>query len=411
YSGFFFLQSTLAYTVFYDTKLIFVLESVALFVSELLIVFFLESIFIEKISLFGKLNGVITLIISSSVLIAPQFGPFCHDVFYFTELMMAIWVFYILVIGLHRSYKNIFSSNNFGSSIREKFRCFVRTLFTTLPGNVSFGFFATLTAVLLEFSNYYIFHIQTYLFLQTITAFLIGMNLVLVNRFETAIRNEAMTEVKIEEEKKRFELEKELSLVKEREKIYGDIHDHLGSKLVDIQMMLRRFHENKIPEVQVLEHMNRLVNSTIGSLKERLINLEDYELFQSDFINGIHLILIRRYSGAGKILEYWGDPSLSVRIKNFSEKWKKEFHAIIGEFVTNDLKYGKGKSTWKISITNMDGIEKLELNFVSGTDYTKSGLFSGRGTESINSRLQNISGENLSKLENDVFHGKILISI
>ncbi|PJZ28497.1 hybrid sensor histidine kinase/response regulator [Leptospira kmetyi] len=195
------------------------------------------------------------------------------------------------------------------------------------------------------------------------------------------------------------ENDKREAIHKVRQKINIDLHDHLGAKLIDLKFLSEELLSGKIkPDQNLIEKIHGTVNQSIGMLREQMLKIEDLNLVSENFITGVNLVLLRRYSDAGREIDFQNEEELIQLFESHrDENALMEFFGIINEVATNDLKYGKGISSWKFSLINHEIL--MEMN--SESDYALSNNRTGRGTENLIQRSAKLEGKmEISLLEN-----------
>jgi len=197
---------------------------------------------------------------------------------------------------------------------------------------------------------------------------------------EEARRLEEMEKLRV------FSLEKEMAVLKERESIQADLHDHLGGSLTDISLQLRRWKTDSIQERSIEDIESRVLEAS-ANLRNLLHYSEDFKLFLNDFEKGFRMMLVRRYSNAGR--------SVQISIDNRRDRtlddarwqvFKNGFFSICREIATNDLKYGDGMSEWNVRIES----EQLHLEILSQTGYSPRS--SGNGKVTLRKRTEELNG-------------------
>ncbi|PJZ58452.1 ATP-binding protein [Leptospira barantonii] len=195
------------------------------------------------------------------------------------------------------------------------------------------------------------------------------------------------------------ENDKREAIHKVRQKINIDLHDHLGAKLIDLKFLSEELLSGKIkPDQNLIEKIHGTVNQSIGMLREQMLKIEDLNLVSENFITGVNLVLLRRYSDAGREIDFQSEEALIQLFESHrDENALMEFFGIINEVTTNDLKYGKGISNWKFSLIN----HEILMEMKSESDYTLSNNRTGRGTENLIQRTAKLEGKmEISLLEN-----------
>ncbi|EPG75291.1 GHKL domain protein [Leptospira fainei serovar Hurstbridge str. BUT 6] len=187
----------------------------------------------------------------------------------------------------------------------------------------------------------------------------------------------------------RKENEKRIAINTVRQKINIDLHDHLGGKLIDLKFLSEELLKSQVPDPALIQKINGNVNQSIQMLREQMLKIEDLGLVSENFFSGINLILLRRYSDAGRDLDFRCDEDL---IKNFSTKPNEnnlmELYGIVNEIANNDLKYGIGISEWSFTSKN----HEIVMDMRSKSLYHLREHGTGRGTENLIQRSAKLEG-------------------
>ncbi|TGM56593.1 ATP-binding protein [Leptospira adleri] len=195
------------------------------------------------------------------------------------------------------------------------------------------------------------------------------------------------------------ENEKREAIQQVRQKINIDLHDHLGAKLIDLKFLSEELLSGAIePNRNLFEKIHGTVNQSIGMLREQMLKIEDLNLVSENFITGVNLVLLRRYSDAGREIDFQcEDELLEIFDSHKDEASLMEFFGIINEVTNNDLKYGKGISNWSFYFQN----NEIRMNMNSESSYKLTNNRSGRGTENLIERIVKLEGRmEMSLLQN-----------
>ncbi|TGK52745.1 signaling protein [Leptospira bouyouniensis] len=151
-----------------------------------------------------------------------------------------------------------------------------------------------------------------------------------------------------------------LALSKQRTEMQLMVHDQLGANLTDLKVYLERNMPKPIDtssDFLNLEYIYQKVNSIIQSLRNQLLYIEDMNLIFENFITGLHLTLLRRYSDVGrefefstseKVIEYFNQ----TKIIGKNQSYFLNIFYMLYEVCTNDIKYGLGESVWLFDYVN-----------------------------------------------------------
>lgn len=200
-------------------------------------------------------------------------------------------------------------------------------------------------------------------------------------------------------QERRRNLRLELALGNERERIVSDLHDHLGAQLTDLSMRAERLRPGKVLDEHEVAGLQGDIRRSLQSLRDTISDNEDLRIMAEDFIHGLQLSLVRRYSRESRELRFdAGDATRAVLQKLDAEEIKRALYAVTVEIATNDLKYGQGSSRWNIECTP----QRLSLRMEAGTRF--SGQADGAvGRKSIRRRLLALGAELREKTENGLY--------
>lgn len=194
-----------------------------------------------------------------------------------------------------------------------------------------------------------------------------------------------------EQTQRRIKTEKELAVQKEREAIFYNLHDHLGSAVVDLSMLIKSLSPTKYPEKENLESIEYSLHQIEDNLRMQINTVQDKKTLEKDFLYGLQLILHRRYAVYKRevviILENLSRSSEYI-FKDPIRFWS--LYSLCMEICNNDLKYGYGSAYWKWTKLEND---LLELEIQTNSKYTLNKKVKGKGTETINQRLASLGGK------------------
>lgn len=198
-------------------------------------------------------------------------------------------------------------------------------------------------------------------------------------------------------------LEKELAVQKERQKIFVDIHDHMGSNILDLKNSLSELSQSIPDRTDNLEKAKQAIYKLEDNLRMKMYSIEDLEILRKDPLNGIRLLVIRRYATYDREINFFCEEALyDITENRFSNKLIEVLFSISQENGTNDLKYGYGLSEWKF----LRYKENICLEIISPTGYTIDHKGAGNGKRNIAIRLREIGGYDLYCEDKDKFHSR-----
>ncbi len=194
----------------------------------------------------------------------------------------------------------------------------------------------------------------------------------------------------------RFKRSLQEAIKSERKRLNANLHDHLGAQLVDLRFLSRQLLDARGDDPGLMRRLHDEIQKASAALREQMLFSEDLDLLSENFSEGINLILLRRYIGANRELNFvWaGREHLDSRLTDESSA---TLYAIIKEISTNDLKYGRGVPHWSFTVDHTG----LRMVLASETSYSLSDHGSGRGTQNIVSRSAELGGRVSFALDND----------
>ncbi len=182
----------------------------------------------------------------------------------------------------------------------------------------------------------------------------------------------------------------ELRAARERESLLADFHDHLGGNLTDIHVLARRLNDEQ-PQSSVLTEIAERSRVLMHNFQDALSAGDDLRELQDNFIEGLRLILLRRYARAERPLLFETDANTERRLAGADDDLLRCIHAISRELVTNDLKYGAGTAEWELRLADASNLQLRCTADTRGADADMHG--GGRGLENIRARLAEFDGE------------------
>lgn len=185
---------------------------------------------------------------------------------------------------------------------------------------------------------------------------------------------------------------------KERARIVSDLHDHLGASLTDLQFLSEAAVRNPLVEDEFAEKLQTMVRGSIALLRHDLLSLEDLTRLEDNFLDGVQMILLRRYVDAGREIDFRaGDRDREELARILDAERITVLYAVIKEMATNDLKYGEGESVWEFRRE----AGTLRVRFRGRSHYRLERHGTGRGTAGMIRRLSEIGGSIQMRIEQD----------
>ncbi len=363
YSTFFYLQSVYPYKIFQNTAWIIRFECFALFVSASLFAFFVDLSFVGRISKITKLFFISCLLFFVPAYFLPHHSFFILQLFSLTELFYSSRIIY-LGIKDFKNYSTAYKNESKSMQERNTFR-FLGGFYNTVSGSLFLSLLIVVFFIALELSYNYLFNQKSSMIVLSTVFVFFNMTILIARKFETAIKAEEKNAILLEEQEKRFILEKELTVVRERERIFLDVHDQIGYLLANLKNKTKNLVSSNTLKKKAME-IDRLVDLVNKNLKNRLLSIEDLEILKKDFVNGFKLLMIRRYDTADRRAHvFFDEKSTEILSSKSTIDLHDKIYTICREVATNDLKYGFGISEWKISFHD----SALILNFNARTEY------------------------------------------
>nr|WP_246050787.1 ATP-binding protein [Leptospira langatensis] len=194
------------------------------------------------------------------------------------------------------------------------------------------------------------------------------------------------------------ESEKRIAVNNVRQRINIDLHDHLGGKLTDLKFLSEELLADGNGDRPIFKKINEAINQSIHILREQMLKIEDLGLLSENFITGINLVLLRRYSDVEREMEF----QCQEELLQFFETQRNEtsiveLYSVVNEITNNDLKYGQGVSKWNFSIQDQEVCVDMRSESVYHVQKHKT----GRGTENLIYRISGLGGKvEMSLMEN-----------
>ncbi|TGL58863.1 hypothetical protein [Leptospira sarikeiensis] len=192
-------------------------------------------------------------------------------------------------------------------------------------------------------------------------------------------------------------------LYNERESITRDLHDYLGAKVTDLNLLVRSIQGYTSGDMDSLVRLEKLSEEIFKGIREITASMSDVKLISEDVWSGIRVLLLRRYGNAGRRVKFTreGDGDFSIDAEN-----AEQILGIITEICSNDLKYGSGTSQWTFSPKK----DFLEISIQTRSNFQEMRIGS-KGNKTIRFRTSAIQGEWKENLENRNFNGLLEVPL
>lgn len=280
--------------------------------------------------------------------------------------------------------------------IREKKTGFLMSM--GLLGLCFFGLLAIIINILGYNSGPYL--IVGFLF------YILFQSLALSQFFTIALENRSQLKFKLNQEKQQ-------ALTNQSKELQIIMHDSIGGELTDIHVSLENNlkTESSTFERNILQETFKRVVRLIQSFRNQLLFIEDLNIAHENLITGIHLTLLRRYSNAGREVDFFVEDELNDFFESnqsdfIDSSFYSELFYLFSEICTNDLKHGIHESLWKI-IGKKNTFYIVQENQVKRTTEKPDNPTS----RSVSKRVENLKGECTAMYKNDYFCINIKIPI
>lgn len=150
--------------------------------------------------------------------------------------------------------------------------------------------------------------------------------------------------------------ENQIALSKQRSEMQLMMHGRIWVQgptdlKVYLEKIMRQSNSTSL-EINLQVIQERII-SIIKSLRNQLLFIEDLDMTYENFLTGLNLTLLRRYTDAGRELDFKINNDLSVHLQSLkliasNRDYYLEIFYMMYELCTNDLKYGAGESTWHL---------------------------------------------------------------
>lgn len=150
------------------------------------------------------------------------------------------------------------------------------------------------------------------------------------------------------------------ALSHQRQSLENDLHDSLGSRLVDLKLQATRNPVN-------LDSLKNQLNETYELFRGQLLFMEDLEYSSREPLTAIQLSVLRRYSAAGRELRFHMVERYRPLLEEFlaDDSVRMDFLQLTRELCTNDLKYGEGESRWYLKLDEAGNVRLEQINRIS----------------------------------------------
>ncbi|TGL88351.1 hypothetical protein EHQ68_11060 [Leptospira congkakensis] len=399
YSIFTFSLGDYAANDFYFKEKIPQIGTVSLYLSFLFLIYFHDYYLIRKLSWISKFNTAIVILSCCLTLFAFEKFPNLNQVLVVWETPQLLFYLSVMIKIIGRDIRNRSQRN------REiSFLSLIKIFYKNRAGTL------LILIIILAFSIYFetflewYFQFQTPLVPVTSIAYSIFITSFIANKLENVIIQNSILQVTMVHEKIRHTYEKEISIEKERQKTFSDIHDETSADLTFLRLRIESFKESGDINISQADNLLQLIKRISSGIREKLNSFHDLKSLRENLIDGIHLVILRKYESTAKGTRIEKISALA-QSANLDFQQLESIVKIIREMANNDIKYGIGISSWKLSY--LPDCATIEL--ISPTQFVDKDFHLGFGAINIKTTLT----ENRFKLEdygkNELFHWLIKI--
>ncbi len=402
YSFLLFLTSNHADGIIANTKNIQILINITLFASASIFAWIFDLLLLGYFSIMGRAYMAISAIFVIITLSSSIDKTIIMHVYSAFEVLFSFWIFYHSGKNFLNEYNGISQEN----PDKKTLRLFFRALIDSLGGMLFISTFILVLAIVTEILIEQVYNKNTNLIFLASTFFLITMTLRITKRFEEAVNSEETMQIRILEQEKRMAIERDLALAHEREKVFVDFHDHFGHLLNNLKKKIREIALLKAYSRKKVSELESISDLLIKNFRSRLLSLEDMDVLRKDFINGLRLLIFRRYEAANRDTYFFCNEKDAETInQKILLNSKETIYKVAREIINNDLKYGYGKSEW--SFKNMDS--EILISFSARSTYKTDKIASGFGMRNITAQIGNLGGSFHSYQDKSIYRIAIRI--
>ena len=195
------------------------------------------------------------------------------------------------------------------------------------------------------------------------------------------------------------------ALVSERDKIFTDLHDHLGGKITNLMLLVEKLDQNDANT----ERFRGMVREISSVFRTGILSIMDQNSLEKDLVEGLNLIVIRRYSKLERDFRFiWNREAFPDNVPISDPGRVEVLYGIINEICNNDMKYGEGQSVWELIRA---GENKFRLRFQSSSRYSRPQMDGGFGDKNLRKRAEALHAHLHTELKNSLYTLEISFKI
>ena len=187
--------------------------------------------------------------------------------------------------------------------------------------------------------------------------------------------------------------------MRERQRIQMELHDHAGSRITDLQILLNRVRNDLAPALY--DELNQHLMAIVREFRLVLDEGHDLQMIEENLVDAVHFNCLRRYAHAGRPYQLQAPTSVRQRLHDLDAGAKFAVFSALREIATNDLKYGCGPSHWQFEWDQIAGRVRVYIE-TRVNQHTRSGATEaggGFGIRNIIERLREIDGRYVCEQE------------
>ncbi|TGL59388.1 hypothetical protein EHQ58_09095 [Leptospira ognonensis] len=372
-----FSLSNFAMQTFGDSNLLQIIETNAIYSAFLFIVCFHDVFLLNKIQRISKITifvGILCMFVNTIF-----YSYFPNIISLLTIIETPMLFFYLFIF-----YKILIKRHSINRRLENPIPFYLVYL-RNRAGILSIIIVTVASAIYFETVLEWKFNLKTPLVFAASLFYSVFMAMNVIRRLEEGLVQKATFLYARDHDRKQFELEKQLTIQRERELTFNDIHDETSADLTFVKLKIEKFaDEGSLPKYKADEILTLISRISTG-IRQRLHSFDDERNMIDHFADGITLLLLRKYESTGKIVNIETEKIDHLTI-HLSNKKIENLCKILREIANNDTKYGESVSTWFFSIHESELLMELQ----SLSTFHKKANLPGLGSKNISNLAKEI---------------------
>lgn len=365
-----FTMSNYAMHLFGDSSLVQLIETNAIYLSFLFIICFHDIFLLNKIQKLTKFSIAVSTIILLLNTFSNSYFPNLISVLTIIETPMLFFYLYVFYTLLKKDF-----TRNKRSKKPQAIYC---VFFRNKAGILITIMLIIATAIYFETFLEWNFNVNTPLVLISTILYCVFMAMYVIQKLEDGLIQKATLTYARIHDKKQYELEKQLTIQRERELTFNDIHDETSADLTFVKLKIEKFVEEGALNPKKANEVLVLIHRISTGIRQKLQSFDDERNVRDNLADGLTLLLLRKYESTGRIINIDTDKIENLSF-NFSKKKIENLCKIIREIANNDSKYGEFTSTWNFYPEK----SFLVIELISISKFRKGDVLPGLGHKNI----------------------------